>query len=156
MSSEESNKNTKEVRKLADGSCLLLSTSDVVQMNLLENMLAESGIPFLAKDQGMGTYLKIFSGQSFYPTDIYVNPGDYDRAKELLDCCFAGPETELETESETETNGDIAPEENGENQPFHRQKKISRIFFAVILLLNLAAFLYGVISLIISTFQKTK
>ena len=149
MSNDEFSKDVKEVRKLADGSCLLLSTSDNIQTNLLQSMLAESEIPFLVKNQGMGTYLKVFSGQSFYPTDIYVNPEDYDRAKELLDSYFSESEMNSEMNNDSIADDSISVE-NEENPSYRRGRKAVRLFIIIVLLLNLAALSYGIISLIIN------
>lgn len=144
-----------------DDFCLLLSTFDIVQVSLLQNMLAELHIPSLVKSQGLGTHPKVFLGRSFYPTNIYVNSSDFDRAKELLDSCFS--ELEGNRDDEIVENSDCAPTENDyeasekEEIPSYRWRKIIvRIINALFLFVILAALCYGVTSLIIEIIRNAK
>ena len=64
---------------------LLISTSEIVQANLIESLLQQAGVAFFAKDSRNGAYIKAYTGNAFFGKDYYVDAKDYDKAKELVD-----------------------------------------------------------------------
>jgi hypothetical protein len=89
-------------------SVLLLETDNPLQAEFLVGVLEEEDIPYVAKGLGI---TDIFGGSASAeikqgafsspgPKRIWVNPADYDRAKELLDSLAGG---ELDEEDVDET-----------------------------------------------------
>lgn len=64
---------------------LLISTSEIVQANLIESLLKQADVAFFAKDSRNGAYIKAYTGNAFFGKDYYVDAKDYDKAKELID-----------------------------------------------------------------------
>jgi hypothetical protein len=105
---------------------LIISTSDQIQIRMVENLLKEAGIPCFSKYEGYGGYLKVYMGTSVYGIDTYVNDEDYDRAKEIVDVFFAAPPDESQvldgqpvefTETDADGQPDGSTEPAADEQP---------------------------------------
>lgn len=64
---------------------LLKTTSDNYELDLIKNLLDDQNIPYVLKDQGIGGYMRIISGDSLYGTDIFVEKALFEKAKTILD-----------------------------------------------------------------------
>ena len=64
---------------------LLVSVTDHVYLAILEGILEENDIPYLTKDRGCGSVLKVIAGFSMFGADIFVLERDYDRALALIE-----------------------------------------------------------------------
>jgi len=104
--------------------CLLISVSDGIQAKLIENLLAESNIPFLVQDKGCGAYLKVYMGYSAFGTEIYVDESNYHRAKELVDAYL----TQSVEDDECEPSDDIG------NHSSDIRRKVMMIMIVITLL----------------------
>ena len=79
---------------------LLTTVYDNVALAVIESLLRGEGIPYMIKERGVGSAVKIISGLSSFGTDIFVKKELYETAKELLEATPEGEETENEVENE--------------------------------------------------------
>jgi hypothetical protein len=57
---------------------------DPVSPAIAEELLTDAGIPFLKKERGSGTAVRLIAGFQPFGTDFFVRPEDEERAKEAL------------------------------------------------------------------------
>lgn len=67
------------------------------ELMVLESILRDARIPYLKKERGSGTTVKVILGYSIFGTDLYVRTEDLETATALLT-----PPAEEEMEEETE------------------------------------------------------
>ena len=77
----------KRAKKNSDTSMPVLAAAiaNTVSSEIYQDLLKENNIPFVCRQQGAGGYLKILTGGLLVTDSIYVNPRDYDRARELYE-----------------------------------------------------------------------
>lgn len=63
----------------------LRSTINEVELSMIKEILSDNHIPYIAKDNGAGGYMRIIAGNSVYGTDIMVDEENYDKANKLLE-----------------------------------------------------------------------
>ena len=63
----------------------LYNAKDELEANMIASILKESGIECLIQDVGAGQYLNISMGFTVYGKDIYVDEGQYEAAKVIID-----------------------------------------------------------------------
>ena len=71
-------------KKHPDGLELLATVYDNAALAVTRSILEGAGIPFLIKERGAGSSVKIIAGFSMFGTDIYVHKEDLEVAAELL------------------------------------------------------------------------
>lgn len=71
-----------------DGLVLLRTFHDDVAVTMAEEVLRDEEIPFIKKDRGTGSAVRIITGYSMYGTDILVAPEDLEKASELMEALF--------------------------------------------------------------------
>lgn len=81
----------------------IFGTADEVEMQMVANLLTDSGITCVKKDEGSGEYMRLYMGTSFYTKEIYVDKQDYERAKEIIDNYQGTVAEEEEEKDEKET-----------------------------------------------------
>ena len=54
------------------------------ELMILESILRDAEIPYLKKERGSGTTVKVIMGYSIFGTDLYVRPEDLETAAALL------------------------------------------------------------------------
>lgn len=64
---------------------LLRTTNNNYELDLIKNLLEDADIPYLIKERGIGSYMRMISGDSMYGTDIYVQKGLLEKAEGVLD-----------------------------------------------------------------------
>ena len=57
---------------------------DPVSATIAEELLTDANIPFLKKERGSGTAVRIITGFQPFGTDFFVLPEDLERAKAAL------------------------------------------------------------------------
>ena len=77
-----------------DGTMLLTTASNKIELVLIQGLLEDSEIPYIIKDKGAGDYMRIAAGFSIYGTDVRVSATDYERAKELIDAYMSAENVE--------------------------------------------------------------
>ena len=55
------------------------------EMAVLESLLRAEAIPYRSCERGAGGVVRVVAGYNMYGTDVFVHPGDLERAKELLE-----------------------------------------------------------------------
>ena len=60
------------------------TTDDHIQIMIWESLLRDAEIPYLLKERGSGSAMKIIGGYSVFHTDIYVRKDQLQEARELL------------------------------------------------------------------------
>ena len=58
--------------------------ADPVSVAIAEELLREAEIPFLKKERGSGTAVRIIAGFQPFGTDFFVRPEDEERARDAL------------------------------------------------------------------------
>ena len=86
---------------------LLVSVNDHVYLAILEGILDENKVPYLTKDRGCGSVVKVIAGFSLFGADIFVLEKDFERALALIET--------MPTEEEY-LNAEIIPEEAEEEE----------------------------------------
>ncbi len=65
---------------------VLKTVNNNIELNIIKGILEDNNIAYIIKDHGMGSYMRILSGNSaFYQTDILVHKDAYETAKEIID-----------------------------------------------------------------------
>jgi hypothetical protein len=95
--------------KHPEGLELLTTVYDNVEFAIVRGILEGAGIPYLVKERGSGSSVKIIAGYSMFGTDIFVRKDDLDTAAELIapegegaEISEDGGENENESSSGTE------------------------------------------------------
>jgi hypothetical protein len=78
---------------------LLMTVYNSAEQAVVESILRDAEIPYLIKERGAGSSVKVITGFSMYGTDIFVRREQLDEAKAIFEAA------EL-VESETESDDD--------------------------------------------------
>ena len=72
--------------KIADGDEVshLITVYDVAVLGIVRGMLEDEQIPYLVRERGTGSAMRIITGFSLFGTDIYVPDAYLEHAKALL------------------------------------------------------------------------
>ena len=73
---------------------LLTTAYDNEQLAVLRSILEDGNIPYMTKERGSGSSVKIIMGFSHFGTDIFVKRDMLDEARALLDATFADEQAE--------------------------------------------------------------
>ena len=73
-----------KVAKHPEGLLLLTTVYDNVELAIIRSILEGAEIPYLVKERGAGSSVKIIMGYSMCGTDIFVRKEDLDTAAELI------------------------------------------------------------------------
>lgn len=84
---------------------LLFSSLNDYQINEICAMLTENNIPFIRKDDGVGSYMNLYMGHSYQEKKVFVSKKDYDKALELISV-FITDDTDAEDETAEEEQQD--------------------------------------------------
>lgn len=85
----------------------LFCSSNEYEITQICAMLEENDIPYIRKDDGSGSYMNLYMGQSIQEKRIYVNEKDYAKSLELISSflsCSIENEEELTEEQEENNN----------------------------------------------------
>lgn len=77
---------------------LLTTAYSQPELLIIQSILKDAEIPFLAKERGTGNSMKIIAGYSVFGTDIYVLRDHLETAAELLSAVPEHEECEEEME----------------------------------------------------------
>jgi len=73
----------------SDENLVLLRTfHDDVSVTMAEEVLRDEEIPFVKKDRGSGSAVRLITGYSMYGTDLLVAPADLEKATSLMEALF--------------------------------------------------------------------
>ena len=64
---------------------LLTTANDRVFLSIIESVLKDNDIPYLIKDRGCGTVVKVVMGFSIFGADVFVLKKDFIKASELIE-----------------------------------------------------------------------
>ncbi len=103
----------------------IFGTVDEVERQMVVNLLTDSGITCVKKDEGSGEYMRLYMGTSFYTKEIYVDKQDYERAKEIIDN-YQGTVVEEEEEK---------IEEKETQQSDYKRKMMQKRIIALLILM---------------------
>lgn len=83
---------------------LLFSSLNDYQINEVCAMLTENNIPFIRKDDGVGSYMNLYMGHSYQEKRIFVSKKDYNKALKLISVIITNNEDETFEEEQQEEN----------------------------------------------------
>lgn len=82
-----------------DENCeLLVTVNDNVALSVLRSILDGESIPYLIRERGSGSSVKIIAGYSMFGTDVFVPKSALERAREVLDAYRNGEDVEESSE----------------------------------------------------------
>ena len=85
-----------------DENCeLLVTVNDNVALSVLRSILDGESIPYLIRERGSGSSVKIIAGYSMFGTDVFVPKSALERAREVLDAYRNGEDVEETSEEAT-------------------------------------------------------
>lgn len=64
---------------------LVVVITNIPFSELYQEILRDNGIKFICRQRGAGGYIKLLTGGLLCADDIYVNPEDYNKARELYE-----------------------------------------------------------------------
>lgn len=67
---------------------LLRTANNNFELDIIKGVLDENQIPYLIQEKGIGSYMKIITGNSIYGTDIFVDESEYESARDIIDSIF--------------------------------------------------------------------
>ena len=72
--------------KISDGDEVshLITVYDVAVLGIVRGMLEDENIPYLVRERGTGSAMRILTGFSMFGTDVYVPTEAYETAKALV------------------------------------------------------------------------
>ena len=72
--------------KISDGDDVshLITVYDVAVLGIVRGMLEDENIPYLVRERGTGSAMRILTGFSMFGTDVYVPTDAYETAKGLV------------------------------------------------------------------------
>lgn len=96
---------------------LLITVFDNVQLCMIRGLLEAEKIPYLVRERGSGSAVKIISGFSLYGSDVFVEKSCIERARDLIDAYVAAPDAEdadglPETDPDETTDGENTPSDD--------------------------------------------
>ena len=68
-----------------EGTSLLTTTQDPIELEIIRDILQTEGIPCRIKERGVGSSVKVIAGYTRFGTDVYVPTEALEQAMELLD-----------------------------------------------------------------------
>ena len=80
---------------------LLTTAYDPTYLAIIESILTDAEIPYLKKDRGSGTAVRVIMGYSMFGTDVFVLKEHLETASALIE-----PTETEETEENEETESD--------------------------------------------------
>lgn len=83
---------------------LLFSSLNDYQINEVCAILTENNIPFIRKDDGVGSYMNLYMGHSYQEKSVFVSKKDYNKALELISVITTNNEDETFEEEQQEEN----------------------------------------------------
>ena len=81
-----------------DTLALLTTVYDSTQLAVLESILRDAEIPYMVKERGSGSSVKIITGFSMFGTDLFVRRDQLELATELI----TPPESTEDNQNEEE------------------------------------------------------
>lgn len=92
----------------------LFSSLNEYEVQMVCSMLEENNIPYVRRDNGSGSYMNLYMGQSIQEKRIFVSKEDYEKSLEIIEPIL----TNNEIEETTEKNN----EEDNEKNKYHSIK----------------------------------
>lgn len=83
---------------------LLFSSLNDYQINEICAILTENNIPFIRKDDGVGSYMNLYMGHSYQEKSVFVSKKDYNKALELISVITTYNEDETFEEEQQQEN----------------------------------------------------
>jgi len=91
---------------------LLTTVHDNVELSVLRSILEGENIPYMIRERGSGSSVRIIAGYTMFGTDIFVPSAVAQQARELLDAYRNGA---ADTEEPGEADGETVDKEPDEN-----------------------------------------
>lgn len=93
---------------------LLTTAHDDVELSILCDILTGEQIPFLTRDRGSGSSVRVIMGYSMYGTDIIVPAAELERAQEILNVYRNGEPVAEDPGEDADEEEDEAGEDGAE------------------------------------------
>lgn len=110
----------------------LIATADEYETNQICILLEKNNIPYIRRDDGSGSYMNLYFGQSFQMKRIFVRKEDYDKASELISAfsfkLSNTPDDNENIQEIEETEPELDQEEIEEKQEKNKYQLIRKSF----------------------------
>ena len=124
----------------------LFEDNDEFLVKQIESILKENGIPYIRKDEGIGSYMNVTYGQSFgLSKSIYVSDENFEKAQNAIQIFN---EQDFEDEAipdELKESQEELEEDLKSNQKYGIPKKIFKILIVLGFVLPLLCIIIGII-----------
>ena len=87
---------------------LLTTVHDNVELSVLKSILEGENIPYLVKERGSGSSVRLIAGYTMFGTDVFVPKEVLEQAREVLNAYRNAEPVEDETAGD---GSDLEPEE---------------------------------------------
>ncbi len=84
-----------------EGTALLVTVYDNVQLSMVRSLLEAESIPYLVRERGSGSAVKIVTGISSFGSDVYVPTSKLEEATDAI-AALLGEEVEFIEDGEGE------------------------------------------------------
>lgn len=116
----------------------LTSVPDLMEAEIIMGLLESEGIPAIRKHQVSGDYMEVLANATVFGVDLYVPPGELERAKALLEA-----PVEITEEEVFEKGNREIPDGNGKYDASLRRKAM-KVMIVVILGVSVVLGLWSV------------
>ena len=89
---------------------LLTTVHDNVELSILRSILEGENIPYLVRERGSGSSVRIIAGYTMFGTDVFVPKAAAEHAKEILEAYRSAEPIEEEITGAGD-GSDLTPEE---------------------------------------------
>lgn len=84
----------------------LFSSQNEYEINEVCAILTENNIPYIRKNDGSGSYMNLYMGQSIQEKRVFVSKEDYDKSLELISLFISNDIDTEEVVEEEQVNDD--------------------------------------------------
>ena len=79
---------------------LLTTVYDQGELAVVRSILEAENIPYLVRERGSGSVVKIVTGFTMYGTDVFIPSAEMERARELMEALGQFDESQMVTDED--------------------------------------------------------
>lgn len=91
----------------------IFSSASEYEIKQICAILTENNIPFIIKNDGSGSYMNLYMGQSIQEKRVFVSKDDYDKSINLISSFISNDIDDIDTEETFETDEEVENDESG-------------------------------------------
>lgn len=91
----------------------IFSSANEYEIKQICAILKENNIPFIVKNDGSGSYMNLYMGQSIQEKRVFISKDDYDKSINLISSFISNDIDDIDTEKTFETDEEVENDESG-------------------------------------------